>query len=249
MAGISAYLLLKKSGVEAAKKTLKISILVGLIASVMAVFPTGHEHAKQVARTQPEKFATLEGLYESQSGAPLVFFGLVESEPLRKLNAEIGIPGLLSWMTYGDFDAKVHGLDAFPEDEIPPLWLPFVSFHNMVILGMFFISAMGIGVILLYRKKINDTKWYLRILIYSAPLPLLACQFGWIAAEVGRQPWAVYKILKTVDAVSITVTAGEILFSIILFGVIYGFLGVLYLYLLFREVKHGPDTTVGEVIS
>jgi len=249
MAGVSAYLLLKKRGGNVAAKTLKLSIWVGLVASVLAVFPTGHEHAKQVAHTQPEKFAALEGLYESQTGAPLVLFGLVESEPIRTLTAEIGIPGLLSWMTYGDVEAQVKGLDHFPEDEIPPLWLPFVSFHNMVILGMFFIGAMAIGAFLLYRRKINESRWYLRLLVYSIPLPLVATQFGWIAAEVGRQPWAVYKILRTVDAVSITVTAGEILFSIILFGLIYSLLGALYLFLMFREVKHGPVSDRKEAVA
>lgn len=239
MAGILAYLLLKGIGGEPAKKTLKLSIIVGLIASIIAVYPTGHEHAKQVAKTQPEKFAAIEGLYESQSGAPLVLFGLVESEPENNLAAEISIPGLLSWMAFGDVDAHVHGLNDFPEDEIPSLWLPFVSFHNMVILGMFFILAMFIGVFLIYRRKIEKTKWYLKLLLYSIPLPLVAIQFGWIVAEVGRQPWVVYKILKTADAVSISVTSGEILFSIILFGIIYLFLGSLFLFLLFKEVKHG----------
>jgi cytochrome d ubiquinol oxidase subunit I len=241
--------LLKKRGTESARKSLKLSIIVGLVASVLAVFPTGHEHAKQVAQTQPEKFAAIEGLYTSQTGAPLVLFGLVESDPEKKLNAEIAIPGLLSWLAFGDIDAHVHGLNEFPEDEIPPPWLPFVSFHNMVILGMFFIFATALGAFLLIRRKIDQSRWYLRLLTYSAPLPLIACQFGWIAAEVGRQPWAVYKVLRTVDAVSITVTAGEILFSIILFGIIYLILGALYLFLLFKEVKHGPELIGQEVIA
>ncbi len=249
MAGVSAYLLLKGRDIESAGKTLKISIIVGLVASVLALFPTGHEHAKQVAYTQPEKFATIEGLYKSQTAAPLVLFGIVISEPEKKLVAEIKIPGLLSWMVFGDIDAYVYGLDAFPEDETPPLWLPFVSFHNMVMLGMFFILAMAIGVLLIYRKIIGQSRWYMKLLIYSSPLPLIACQFGWIAAEVGRQPWAVYKILRTVDAVSITVTAGEILFSIILFGMIYILLGILYLFLVFREVKHGIAPDGKEVLT
>ncbi|MCK4818313.1 cytochrome ubiquinol oxidase subunit I, partial [bacterium] len=159
------------------------------------------------------------------------------------------IPGLLSWMAFGDMNAHVRGLDAFPDSELPPLWLPFVSFHNMVALGSYFVLVMTIGAILIYRRKIEESKWYLKLLLYSIPLPLLAIQFGWIAAEVGRQPWAVYKILRTADAVSITVTAGEILFSIILFGIIYLILGALYLFLLSREVKHGPASSDKEVMA
>jgi len=249
MAGISAYLLLKGREPEPLKKTLKLSIIVGLVASLMAVYPTGHEHARQVAETQPEKFAAIEGLYQSQSAAPLVLFGIVETDPERHLAAEVNIPGLLSWMTFGDINAHVHGLNEFPDDEIPPLWLPFVSFHNMVILGTFFVMVMALGAFLLYKKTIDKSKWYLKLLLYSIPLPLLAIQFGWIAAEVGRQPWAVYKLLKTADAASITVTSGEILFSIIMFGTIYLLLGALYLFLMFREVKHGFMPAGEEVLS
>jgi cytochrome d ubiquinol oxidase subunit I len=110
----------------------------------------------------------------------------------------------------------------------------------MVVLGLFFILVTAIGLILLFKHRLDKSKWYLKLLLFSIPLPLIACQLGWITAEVGRQPWAVYKVLKTVDAVSITVTAGEILFSIIMFGIIYLLLGALYIFLMFREVKHGP---------
>ena len=239
MAGISAYLILKNKDKEIFIKSLKISVLLGFVFSVIALFPTGHKHAQQVAATQPEKFAAIEGLYDSQTQAPLVLFGFIENKPKDGLKAEVEIPGLLSWMAFGDIDAHVQGLDSFPQEDLPPLWLPFVSFHNMVILGLYFIAITALGSLLIWRKKITKMKWYLKILLYSIPLPLLASQFGWITAEVGRQPWVVYKILRTVDAVSITVTAGEILFSIILFGILYAALGSLFLYILIKEVKHG----------
>jgi len=106
---------------------------------------------------------------------------------------------------------------------------------------MYFIGVTLLGVFLLYRERLWDQRLYLKLLIFSIPLPIIACQLGWIAAEVGRQPWVVYRVLKTIDAASITVTAGEILFSMILFGLVYILLGVLYVFLFVREVKHGPE--------
>jgi len=240
MAGISAYLILKKKGADIAKKSLRLSLIVGFIFSIMALYPSGHHHAQQVARTQPEKFAALEGLYTSQEKAPLVLFGLVNATP-PAMDARIEIPGLLSWMAFGDIDAHVQGIDAFPPDEVPPLWLTFVSFHNMVILGMFFIGATAFGLFLMRRKKLFNTNWFLKLLIISIPLPIAACEFGWVAAEVGRQPWAVYKLLRTSDAISVNVTGGEILFTFILFCLIYAALVALYIFILVREANHLPE--------
>ena len=245
MAGIAAYYLIKKQHVEFAKPALKVAVIFGLIASVLELFPLGDEHARQVAYTQPEKFAVIEGLYTSQNGAPLLLFGYPVDEPPR-LIAPIEIPGLLSLMVFKDPNARIKGLDEFPEDERPPIWLPFVSFHNMVMLGMYFILVMMWASVSMYRKKIWENKMLLRILMWSIPLPVIACQLGWIATEVGRQPWIVYKLLRTSDAVSVTVPAGNILFSIIIFGLIYILLGVLYVYILVKKVKHGPEPISGK---
>ena len=240
MMGISAALILRNKEAELAKRSFRIALIFGLAASLIAVYPTGHEHAKQVAHTQPEKFAAIEGLYTSQSGAPIVLFAIPSEKP-PTLHAPIEIPGLLSWMAFGDVNAQIKGINEFPYDEVPPLWLTFVSFHNMVILGFFFIAVTGYGSYLLYRKQLWEKKKLLKLFLWSIPLPLAACQLGWIVAEVGRQPWIVYRLLKTTDAVSISVSAGEILFSIILFGVIYLLLGTLYVYLLVKKVQHGPE--------
>ncbi|MBL7190449.1 cytochrome ubiquinol oxidase subunit I [bacterium] len=236
MAGISAYILLKNPKITAAQKSLKLSLIFGFIVSLLNLFPFGHEHTKQVHHTQPVKFAALEGLYKSQEGAPLVLFALVDEET-PELKAEIKIPKLLSWMALGDADAKLIGLNEFPQDEIPPLWLTFVSYHNMVALGMFFIAMTGLGVLLLITKKIWSAKWYQKLLIMCIPLPVAACQFGWVAAEVGRQPWIVYGLLKTKDAVSVSVSAGEILFSMILLGLIYLFIMTIWLYISVKKVN------------
>jgi len=215
-----------------------------LIASMLVAFPTGHEHAKQVARTQPEKFAAIEGLYETESNVPIVLFGLVKNHPPElKAKVTMPIPGLLSWMAFGDFNAKIDGLDTFPKENRPPLWMSFVSFHNMVILGILFQLVMFLAVVQLWRKKLWVSRKLLMTLIVFMPLSLAAIQFGWAAAEIGRQPWAVYHLLRTADAASPTVPAGQILFSIILFSAIYALLLILYLFLLKREVSHGLNDT------
>jgi cytochrome bd ubiquinol oxidase subunit I len=240
MTGIAAYYLLHKRHIEFAKPAMRIAVIVGLIASLLELFPFGHEHAKQVAQTQPEKFAAIEGLYTTDTGAPLILFAVPTNDP-PDLHGVVEIPGLLSWMAFGDVDAKIQGINEFPQDEIPPLWLTFVSFHNMVVLGMYFIALMLWATWLMRKNKLWEHKFILRLMLWSIPLPLIACQLGWITAEVGRQPWIVYRLLKTSDAISVTVPAHEILVSIILFALIYLLLGSLYIYLLVKKIKTGPD--------
>ena len=240
LGGVSSYLLLKKRGVDVAGRALRVAVLVGFVASLLVAFPTGHEHARQVARTQPEKFAAMEGLYSTQKGAPLVFFGLASAQP-PKLHASVEIPQMLSWLAFGDPEAEIKGVDQFAPDDLPPLWMTFVSFHNMVLLGLLFQLLTFIGVVLLWRKKLLDAPWYWWATLVASPLPLVAIQFGWAAAEVGRQPWIVYHLLRTQDAASVTVSAGEVLFSLILFSVIYALLFALYIFTLHHNVAKGPD--------
>ena len=241
MGGIAAYLLLRKKDEAVGRRALTLALVFGFIASVLAVFPTGHEHAAQVARTQPEKFAALEGLYSSEDGAPLILFYPDTATPALK--AKIEIPGVLGYMAFGDPDHEFKTLADFPADEVAKgaeLWISFVSFHNMAALGSFFVGITGLGLFLLWRRKLFGSRWFLGLLVLSIPLPVLACQFGWAAAEVGRQPWIVYKLLRTQEAASVTVSAGEILTSIILFGLIYLALGALWVFLLVRLVNAGP---------
>lgn len=241
MAGVAAYFLLNNKAPESAEKALKVAVIAGLAASLLELIPFGHMHIVQVAKNQPAKFAASEGLYQTQARAPLVVFGFPTNHP-PELKAAIKIPGLLSLMLHGNLDAPVTGLDDFPSDEIPPLFLPFFSYHTMIGLGMYFIALMALSAYLLYRRQLYGNKRVLKLLLYSSPLPLIACQLGWIMAEVGRQPWIVYGLLKTRDAYSYTVSGGEVMFSIVLFSLIYIFLGAVYLLLLAREVKKGPET-------
>lgn len=238
MAGISAYLLLKNGQNGVARKALALAIVVGFITAVLEFMPLGHKHAIQVAATQPEKFAALEGHNNTQSYAPLVVLALPGGEPLRMIPV-LEIPGFLSYLAFGKSQAVVEGLDAFPPELIPPRVLTYFSFHIMVLLGLYFIALMGWALWKLYRRRLYNNRLLLRILFWSLPLPILAGEMGWITAEVGRQPWIVYRVLKTADAHSITVSGGEILFSLTLFFFIYMLLGGLYVFLLVRKVKSG----------
>ena len=143
---------------------------------------------------------------------------------------------------------RVWILGSVPEEDLPPLWITFVSFHNMVVLGMWFVGILALGLLLSWRKRLTTTRPFLWAMVLSTPLPLAACQFGWAAAEVGRQPWIVYKLLRTSDAVSVTVSSGELLASIILLGLVYVLLGSFYLFLLFREIRHGLPVLDDSVI-
>lgn len=247
MAGVAAYLVYKNKGGEISKKALKLAVIFGLVVSLLEVFPFGHEHGKEVAETQPEKFAAIQGLYTSQAGAPIALFAF-PTEPPPKLQAPIEIPGLLSWLAFGNVHAKIQGINEFSKDDIPPLFITFVAYHNMVLLGLLFILLMAIAVYKLYKKTLWDSKKFLKLLVWAIPFPLIACQLGWISAEVGRQPWIVYKLLRTSQAASINVSAPEILFSIILFAIIYILLASILIYLLAKKIKQGPELISGKEV-
>ena len=239
MIGISAWFILKNRHLEFAKESLKKALIVGFIAA-MVQLPLGHYHAIQVAHTQPEKLAAFEGLFETQKGAPLLLFGIPDREE-ETIHQAIRIPKLLSFLVSGDFNAEVKGLRDFPKDEWPPLGLTFYPFHLMVCLGMYFIGLMALGLILLGMKKLYRSRFFLRLFLISIPLPFIANELGWIAAEVGRQPWIVYHLLKTSQAASIAVPASHILFSIIMFCLIYSLLFCMWIFLLRREIRKGPE--------
>ena len=236
VAGISSYLLLKNRRVDAAAKLLRYSLIAGLILSVLQVIPFGHEHAKQVALTQPEKFAVLEAVEETQSYAPFVLFGIPTNEP-SELKWAVKIPGLLSLITFGDASATIKGVKDFPQDELPPRIIPFIAFRTMVILGMYFIVLTLLGVIKLYRGNLYNAKKFLRLLVWSLPLPIIASQLGWIAAEVGRQPWIIYRVMKTAEGATTNLPAADVLFTLIMFVILYTLIGGLYVYLIRREVN------------
>ena len=239
MMGIAAYYLLKKKHLPFAQRTLAIALIFGLTASV-AQGALGHYSAVQVANTQQAKLAAFEGIFETQNGAPLLLFGIPDGEK-ETVHLEIGVPKLLSFVAFGQADAQVQGLKDFPKEEWPPLAMTFYPFHLMVYLGGFFILVTLLGLILSFQRKIYNNPLFLKILLFSIPLPFIANELGWIAAEMGRQPWIVYGLMKTIDGATFNVPAYQILLSIIIFTAIYGLLFSLWLVLIKKKVNEGPE--------
>jgi cytochrome bd ubiquinol oxidase subunit I len=240
VAGLSGYFLLKKQHIEFAKRSILVAFAFTLFASVVQI-ELGHLHAVQVTKTQPEKMATFESMFETQRNAPLVIMGIPNEEEQR-IDYEVSIPGLLSFMVAFDTDYEVQGRNAFPKDELPPIMIPFFSYRVMVGLGFYFALMALIGLILAWKDKIAEAKPFLQLLFLTIPLPVIANEMGWIAAEVGRQPWIVYHELKTADAISTVVSAGEILFSLILFSCLYVVLFSLFVFLIRKKMLKGPES-------
>ena len=247
--GISAFYLLRKRHEEFAKRSFRMALILAFVVS-LAQLGTGHYHAVQVAETQPVKLAAFEGLFETQRGAPLLFFGIPNEEEGRT-EAAVGVPGGLSLLVDFDSSHEVPGLDAVPRDQWPPVRATFFPFHIMFLVGLFFIGYTGLGVILLWRRKLFNlesglSRLMLKVAVIAVPLPFLANELGWMAAEVGRQPWAVQGLLRTSDAVSVTVPASQILFSIIMFCLIYALLFALWIFLLRQKIRLGPEAASAE---
>jgi cytochrome d ubiquinol oxidase subunit I len=235
--GISAYHLLKKQHIEFATRSFKLGLVVGLISSVVVVLE-GDLHARHVTETQPAKLAAMESLWETTTQAPIYLIALPDEEN-EKNAIQIGsIPGALSFLGHHDFNAEIKGLKDFPEDERPPVLLTFISFRGMVALGSYFVVVMIIGV--WRRNQLLESPAYLKLMLYSIPLPYLAIQLGWIVAEVGRQPWIVYGVMKTSDAVS-PIATSQVATTLIGFILIYGLLGAVGFFLMFKYARKGPE--------
>lgn len=234
--GVSAWYLLRRAHTEFAGGSLKMALLVFFVASVFQ-FPLGHWHGMQVASTQPVKLAAFEGHFITQKCAPGIVFGVMEP---REVRCAIAIPGLLSLLAFGDWNATVRGLNDFPRDQWPPLVPTFYSFHLMVGLGTYFAALGALGMYLLWIKRLPDSRFFLKAALWSIPLPFVANNLGWIVAEVGRQPWIVYGLLKTRDAVSVSVPPRQVLLTIIMFSLVYALLFVAWLAAIRREVRLGP---------
>ncbi|MCW2276770.1 cytochrome ubiquinol oxidase subunit I [Heliophilum fasciatum] len=239
VAGISALFLIRRRHVELFQKSMRIALTVAFCAS-LAQLAIGHSHAVQVAETQPEKLAAFEGLFETQSHAPLLLFGIPDPET-GTVNNEIAIPGGLSILVGNRTDTVVQGLNDFPREEWPPVLPTFFSFHIMVALGTLFIILPALGLWLLQRKRLMHSTWFLKLLTLTIPLPFVANELGWMAAEIGRQPWIVYRQLLTIHGASFTVPPWQILASIILFVVVYLFLFAVWFYLVNRKINAGID--------
>lgn len=236
---VSAYYLLKQRHQEFARASLRVGLAVAVVASLLQLV-TGHASAEGVARNQPPKLAAFEGHFVTAGRVPLYLFGWVD-EAQETVRYGLGVPGLLSLFVHGDADEPVTGLRAFPPADRPPVNFVFQTYHGMVALGFALIALSLLALVYAARGRLAQTRWLLRLLVWSVLGPQIANQLGWFSAEVGRQPWIVYGLLRTSDALSRTVRAEAVLTSLLLFTFIYALLFAVFLYLLNDKIQHGPD--------
>ncbi|HEV2330842.1 MAG TPA: cytochrome ubiquinol oxidase subunit I [Verrucomicrobiae bacterium] len=237
VASVSAYYLLKKRHEDFARRSLRLALPVALVASIVQGI-SGDMSAREVANWQPAKLAAFEGLYNTQSNAPLTLIGYVDEQDQQVKGLQA--PGLLSFLAFHDPRATVKGLDAFPTGDRPPVEPCFMFFHGMVAIGMALLLISVLGCFLMWSGKLAVNRWLLWILVFSVLGPEIANQFGWFAAEVGRQPWIVYGLMRTPAGLSAVIRANTVLTSLILFTFIYFLLFAVFIYLLNHKIQTGP---------
>lgn len=235
---VAAYYLLKRKHEAIAKSMMSIGLTCAILSLFLQLL-SGDSSARLIAKYQPAKLAALEGVYQTTESTPISVIGWVDAKN-EKVHS-IKIPGALSFMTYRDFKTPVTGLDQIPRDEWPNVPLIFQAYHIMVLMWalMFFIASFG----LYYwrKRRLGEKRWLLWAMIFSVLFPHIAQQCGWICAEVGRQPWIVWKLLRTSEGVSTSIRSGQVFGSITMFVCIYILLFALFIFLLDRKIKHGPE--------
>ncbi len=235
---VAAYYFLKRKHLAIASSMMKIGLIIGTVSLLLQLI-SGDSSARIVAKYQPEKLAALEGIFETKPYTPISVVGWVDTKK-EKVHS-LKIPGGLSFLTYRNFQKAVPGLNSFPKEDWPNVAAVFQFYHIMILCwaALFFIAI--IGFILWKRKKLERARWFLWIMVFSVLLPQIALQAGWFAAEMGRQPWIVYKVLKTSQGVSTNVSVGQLQGSLTMFTLIYSLLFFLFLFLLDRKIKNGPE--------
>ena len=242
VSGIGAFYLLNDRDVEYGKLFLKAGVIIGAISTILVIVPFGDMMAKQVAQKQPITLAAMEGLFETQEGAPVVLIGQPNMKE-KTIDNKIEVPYLLSFLTYKRWTAEVKGLDQYDE-ELWPTNIPalYYSYHIMLGLGTIFIVIMLFALFLLWKKKLFQNKKILWVILLTAPFPYIANLAGWYTSELGRQPWLVYNLLLVKDGVSETVSAGNTIFTLLGFVGLYFLLGVLFLVLVGKVIHKGPES-------
>ncbi len=238
---VSAFYLLRKRHAEFARASLKLGLCIGLVAALLQLV-TGHNSAGGVSRNQPAKLAAFEGQYETAAHAPMHLFGWV-NENAEHVEGAVSIPGLLSYLVHGRVDQPVTGLRAFKPEDRPPVNICFQAYHAMVAIGTCMIVISVLGFLYFRHGSLSNRRWLLWLLVLSVLGPQLANQLGWAAAEVGRQPWIVYGLMRTSAGLSEVVKADLVLTSLILFTAVYLLLFAVFIYLLNDKIQHGPDGT------
>jgi cytochrome d ubiquinol oxidase subunit I len=234
---IAAYYLLKRRHEAFARASMRIGLALATVAALASI-ATGDLSARLVARYQPEKFAAMEGVMETSAPAGLHILGWVDGKNQRVVGLEI--PGLLSRMIAGDASAAIPGVKSFPPGDLPPLNATFQAFHVMVAIGMTLAALIACGLIYLPKGRLFRTRWLLWIFVGGVVGPQIANQLGWATAEIGRQPWIVYRVMRTIDGLSPVVGSSHVIFSLVLFTLVYTLLFALFLFLLNEKIQHGP---------
>ena len=238
---VGAFYALRESHRDQARLYLKHGTVAGLAAAVLVAFPTGDWQAKIVARYQEPVLAAMEGRFETGPMAEITLIGQPNVKE-RRIDNPIKIPGVLSFLAYGTFHSDVRGLDAFPPETWPTnIELLYYAFHVMAGLGTMFIALMGLANIQRFRGRLEASPALLWVLMLAFPFPFIANTAGWMTTELGRQPWLIYGLFRTQDGYSDVVSSGDVLFTLIGLAGLYFVLGLLYLYLVGREILHGPD--------
>ncbi len=236
--GISAFHLLKKNEISFFTKSFRIALVFSLIFSIGEVF-MGDINGKEVAKLQPEKLAAVESQWETQKGADFSLLLIPDEKHERNAVELFNIPKFLSFLAKGDWNAEIRGLKSWPPTDRPPVTLVFTSFRIMVALGFLFVLLTIVG--WFKRNRLESSPIYLRIMLFSIPLPYIASLLGWIVTEVGRQPWIVYGVLRTEAAVS-PIAGSQVAVSLVAFIVLYSLLGTVAIWLMARHAKQGPET-------
>lgn len=238
--GIAAWHLLKKNEIDFFTRSFKTAAVFSFVAS-LAVALTGDFHAVEIAKVQPAKFAAMESVWDTQKNVPMHLLLVPDEANERNAVATASIPGALSFLAFHDTNAEIKGLKDFPKEERPPVLPVFLSFRIMAGLGALIVGLAFLAMIIPRWKHFVDFKIFLGIMVLAIPLPYIAAQLGWLVAELGRQPWAVYGVLKTADSVSKSVSLVQVAGSLIGFTALYGLLGAIDIYLLAKYAKKGPD--------
>ncbi len=240
MVSLGAFYLLTRDQDEYGKIFLRVGVTAAFIASALQLFPTGDWSGRLVAEHQPATLAAMEGLFDTKSGAGMVIIGQ-PNVATGTLDNPIEVPGVLSVLSYKRWEAEVKGLNDFAPEERPDnVALLYYSYHIMVGLGTLFIAIMALAAALLWRRRLFGARWMLWILMLAFPLPFVANTAGWMTAEIGRQPWLVYGLMRTAGGFSETVSAGNGMFTLLGFMGMYSVVSMLFLFLIWREIEHGP---------
>lgn len=242
ISAVGAFYILNQSHKDFGKIFLKTGVVFGLISSVLVAFPTGDMAAKNVVELQPVTFAAMEGIFQTEEGGSEIILIGQPNMLEKKLDNKIAVPNILSFLTYQKWDKQIKGLNEF-NPEAYPTNIPglYYAYHIMVGLGTIFIGIMLIAGFQLFRKRLFKTSWVLWTIMIMLPFPYIANITGWYTAELGRQPWLVYNLLKTAEGASPTVSSGNTLFTLLGFIGLYILLGLLFILLVGKIINKGPE--------